>query len=87
MDYNFRSRVNDLCKKKGMTQKELAERIGVTSVSLNITLGGSPSLQTLEKVANALDVDIVDLFPPKRSNIIICPDCGAKLKIVITEVL
>lgn len=88
MAFNFRERVNELCKKKGINQKILAERIGVSSISLNITLGGQyPSLQTLEKVANVLGVEVIDLFPPKKSTIITCPDCGARLKVVVTEVL
>lgn len=60
---NFRDNIKALCKKRGITQKELANRLGITDISLNQTLRGDyPQLQTLEKIANALDVEVVDLF-------------------------
>lgn len=60
---NFRNRIKELCITKGITQKELAERLGITDISLNKSLRGEyPQLQTLEKIANELDVKISDLF-------------------------
>ena len=59
----FRSRIKELCEERGITQKELAERLGITDISLNKTLrGGYPQLQTLEKIANQLEVEVWQLF-------------------------
>lgn len=69
---------------RGMTQKELAERLGITDISLNKTLRGNyPQLQTLEKIAVALDVPISDLFtkPREEETVISCPHCGKPITI------
>lgn len=60
---DFRIRIKELCQSKGITQKDLADKMGISDISLNKTLRGDyPQLQTLERIANALDVDLSDLF-------------------------
>jgi transcriptional regulator with XRE-family HTH domain len=83
---NFRERIKDICKEKGTTQKELAEKLGITDISLNKTLRGDyPRLQSLELIAEALKVDIKELFgisEQQKSNAITCPHCGGKIKVI-----
>jgi transcriptional regulator with XRE-family HTH domain len=60
---DFRKKIKETCQKKGITQKDLADKLGITDISLNKTLRGEyPQLQTLEKIANALEVPITHLF-------------------------
>lgn len=60
---DFRTRIKELCQSKGFTQKELADKMGISDISLNKTLRGDyPQLQSLERIANALDIDISELF-------------------------
>lgn len=53
-------------QEKGITQKRLAEQMGVAEISLSRSLRGNPTLETLSKIAEALEVDIVDLFECKK---------------------
>ena len=77
---DFRKRIKELCNRRGITQKDLANKLGITDISLNQTLRGKyPQLQTLERIATTLDVPIVDLFEQPTSDIVTCPKCGAKL--------
>lgn len=55
-------RIKDICKQKGLLQKELAEKVGVTNIALRASLKGNPTVGTLEKVANALNVEVWELF-------------------------
>ena len=55
-------RILDICKQAGITQKELAERIGLSAVGLSKAINGNPTKDTLEKTANALNVRITELF-------------------------
>lgn len=55
-------RILDICKQAGITQKELAERIGLSPVGLSKAINGNPTKDTLEKIANALNVRITELF-------------------------
>ena len=55
-------RILDICKQAGITQKELAERIGLSAVGLSKAINGNPTKDTLEKIASALNVRINELF-------------------------
>ena len=55
-------RILDICKQAGITQKELAERIGLSPVGLSKAINGNPTKDTLERIANALNVRITELF-------------------------
>ena len=50
--------------KKGLTQKELAQRIGTTQSSIARLEGGNvnPSLDFLEKIANVLESQLIVHF-------------------------
>ena len=77
-------RIKELCKERGITLNTLAERIGVRQPSISGLATGKlrPSLDTLEKLCEALDVEVGDLFRPRNRDEIICPKCGARFKIV-----
>ena len=57
-------RIKELCKERGVTLVALAEKIGIsrTSSTLISNAQQKPSLETIEKIANALDVEVWQLF-------------------------
>lgn len=55
-------RVKEICKEKGILFKDLAEKLGVTDVGLRKQVQGNPTIGTLEKIAEALGVDFIELF-------------------------
>ena len=71
-------RILELCKQKGITQKDLAETIGMTPVGLAKAANGNP---TLEKIAAGLGVSVPELFAPQPTNTITCPKCGTVLEV------
>lgn len=60
----FGKRIAHVRKRKGLTQKLLAERVGITVVAIAYIETGKrwPRLGTLNKIANVLKVDIQELF-------------------------
>lgn len=60
-------KVKDLIKQKGMTMQQFADMLGVTRDTLTRNINGNPTLETLERIANALEVDITELFTKKTS--------------------
>ena len=52
-------------KQKGYTQKQLAEKAGISRTALIRYENGetSPSIQILQQIAAALDVSVSDIFP------------------------
>lgn len=66
---DFRIRIKEICQSKGITQRELADKMGISDISLNKTLRGEyPQLQSLERIAKSLDVDIAELFVKNTSD-------------------
>lgn len=60
---DFSARIKEICKAKGIMMKELAERLSITPTGLSKAIGQDyPQLQTLERIAAALGVEVVDLF-------------------------
>lgn len=74
-------RIKEVCKEKGILQKDLAEKLGITDIALRASLKGNPTIGTLEKVASVLNVPITDLFEQPKQNIITCPNCGTELEL------
>jgi transcriptional regulator with XRE-family HTH domain len=58
------ARIKELRRKAGLTQEELAERVGLDSRHLSRLEVGRhfPSLQSLERIAAALDVPLAEFF-------------------------
>lgn len=66
--YMVTLRIKQLCKEKGMTMQELAARIGISLNSISGLATGKqkPSFDTLEKLSQALNVEVGELFAPKN---------------------
>lgn len=78
MDNDFR--IAEILKSKGMTQTDLAEKIGISRVGLSKAINGNTTITTLRKIAAALEVEVSELFTPK-SNTLVCPKCGTVLEV------
>lgn len=55
-------RIKDVLKEQGKTQIELSKALNVTPVGLNKIINGNPTVETLQKIADVLEVDVRDLF-------------------------
>lgn len=56
--------VRRICKEKKIQLKELATKMGVDPAALTRALKGNVRLDTIQKMANALDVSVKSLFEP-----------------------
>ena len=62
-------RIKELLKAKDITQKTLAEKLEISPIGLNKIINGNPTLETLRKIADVLDVEVKDLFvTPSKDN-------------------
>ena len=61
---NIKINLKEILKEKGVTYKELAERLGVTSVTISyiVTNKTSPSLEMLCRIAKELNVKLSTLL-------------------------
>lgn len=59
-------RIKEVCKQKGITMGQIAERLGISPVNLSSSLNGNPTLNRLQEVADILEVEIWQLFNRKE---------------------
>lgn len=79
-------RIKELCKEKGISQKQLAALLDLREDSFSIAIKrNSLSLAKLDKIADALGVPVADLLAqdPERGASIICPHCGQSIKLKV----
>ena len=55
-------RIKEVCRRKGLMMKDLAEKLGMTEVGLSKSLNGNPTVSRLEEIAKVLYVDFMELF-------------------------
>lgn len=76
---NTELRIKELCKEKGITQAQLADKLGIQPVSFSQAIARNKfSVDRLADIADALGVEIPDLFTTD-SGTITCPHCGGKI--------
>ena len=78
--------IKEPLKQRGLTQNELAERLGINRVSLSRLLSDKNDMRvsTIKKIADAIGCDVAEFFTPEETedhNTITYPHCGAKLVI------
>lgn len=77
--------IKKVIKTKGLTVKEVAERMDITPIGLSQHINGNPSVQVLERIAAAIGCEVGDFFAAQPTNTINCPYCGKPIKVEKSE--
>ena len=78
-------RIKELCKERGITQAELAKRIGIKPVSFSQAIARNNfDMKYLKKIAEKLNVSVPELF---GGGTLICPHCGKEIPIKVTPIV
>lgn len=93
----MKTRIKELIKEKGYTLQDFAAKIGMTYPGLYQIINGQPSMPSLIKIAEALGVELWELFADGREiaaryqeqhqtpDAMRCPRCGARLTITADD--
>ena len=75
--------VKDYLRDNGITQKELAERLGIAPSVLSKRLNDDIALHELSEIADALGVPYTKLLADsgETEGEVICPQCGEKIRL------
>jgi len=76
--------IKDILKSRGISVQGFADQLGINRVTLSNQINGNPTLETLEKWSEALQVEITDLFE-KTTASINCPNCGTQINIKVVK--
>jgi transcriptional regulator with XRE-family HTH domain len=83
--------IKNIAREKGMRIEDIANKMGITKGGLSKALNGNPTIGTLRKVADVLQVPVTDFFrdeigdapghiiEPQQK----CPYCGHDLNIKV----
>ena len=64
----IKHRIKDILKERGLTQNDLAVKMGTTQETVSRQINGNPTLKTLNEIANTLNVELWELFTTETDN-------------------
>lgn len=84
------NRIKELLKEKGVTINELADKMGISRVTLSTQINGTANIASYEKIATALNVPMWQLFASPEevrhksdALSLTCPHCGKDINIKV----
>lgn len=54
--------IQRVIRRYGFTQQQVADKMGITRVTLNRLIQGNPTMDTLQRVANAIGCEVSEFF-------------------------
>ena len=85
MSANINHKVKELCSERGITIKQLAEKMKIAPESLSRAINGNPQLSTIRKIADALGVSVTDLFDRSEDELQAIVVCAGKTYTATTK--
>ena len=82
--------IKKVIKEKGFTLEQTATKMGISRITLMQSLSGNPTVNTLQRVADAIGCRVVDFFADELGNTIpanptfTCPHCGNNIKVELS---
>lgn len=73
--------IREAIKSRGLEVRQVAERMGITPVTLSRHINGNPSVDVLQRIADAVGCDIADLFDHANDRTFTCPHCGGVIRV------
>ncbi|WP_221662030.1 helix-turn-helix domain-containing protein [Bacteroides faecis] len=77
--------IKEAMKRNGTSVNEVADKMGISRVTLSTHINGNPSTEILLRIADAIGCPVTELFeqPKKDSVSLICPHCGKSINIKV----
>ena len=77
--------IKDAMKRYGTSVNEVADKMGISRVTLSTHINGNPSTEVLLRIADAIGCPATELFeqPNKDSSSLTCPHCGKEINIKV----
>ncbi len=85
MSDSISHKVKELCSERGITIKQLAEKMKIAPESLSRAINGNPQLSTIRKISDALGVSVTDLFDRSEDELLAIVVCAGKTYTATTK--
>lgn len=63
-------RIKKVAKSRGFKLDDIAEKLGINRVTLSRNINGNPTIETLQKIADVLEVDLKQLIESDKEETI-----------------
>lgn len=75
--------IKETIKRYGTSVNEVAEKMGISRVTLSTHINGNPSTEILLRIADAIGCPVTELFEQPKSDTarLTCPNCGKNINI------
>jgi transcriptional regulator with XRE-family HTH domain len=74
-------RLKEVCKAKGVTLAQIADKLDISRETLSRSINGNISLNRLNEIADILGVQVTELISVNQLSGFCCPNCGVKLTV------
>lgn len=77
--------IKEAMKRNGTSVNEVADKMGISRVTLSTHINGNPSTEILLRIADAIGCPVTELFEQPKSDaaFLTCPHCGKSIEIGI----
>ncbi len=77
--------IKEAMKRNGTSVNEVANKMGISRVTLSTHINGNPSTEILLRIADAIGCPVTELFeqPKKDGLFLTCPHCGKNINIKV----
>ena len=72
--------IDKIIKKRRLSKKDIAHKMGLSRVSLHRILNGNPTLENINKLAAVLEIPVSELFERQDRDGFYCPHCGERIR-------
>lgn len=79
-------RIRELCDAAGITMRDLSLRAALSETSVLKAANRDGSVETLDKIAQALGVPVAALFQNHDTASVSCPECGKSFSVKVTPI-
>ena len=75
--------IKEAMKRYGTSVNEIAEKMGISRVTLSTHINGNPSTEVLLRIADAIGCPVTELFEQSKKDALTinCPHCGKSINI------
>lgn len=80
-------RIKEVIKEKGSSLEALSKIIGVNASAISQSINGNPTVERLTQIADALGVDITELFEQKDKVRLFAEYKGKKYEITHSDII
>lgn len=73
--------IKEAMKRNGTSVNEIADKMGISRVTLSTHINGNPSTEILLRIADAIGCPVTELFeqPKTGTASLSCPHCGKSI--------